>query len=279
MQTMEEYVVTAGQLVLSSPQDVYDQINTTLVENPETALFVFPEFATQDQVDLRAIGYLQGDAEAQGAARKRLDLVPDFSEVKALSDRLGKAIVTGCLAQDHDQLFSRAYFYDPQQQQLAFYDKSHVHWTEGFLRPGTSIEPIQTRFGKIGLLVCYDMAFAEAGKVHGIKGAEVLLAVSAIPKHFQWKYAHYRMIGAAIYNQYYVVAAHLGYTRKAPMGGYSGIYGPEGDLVAQINGTDFGHISARIDLGQVRLWREKERINPYRQPHLYETITAAVGDK
>ena len=47
------------------------------------------------------------------------------------------------------------------------------------------------------------------------------------------------------------------------MGGYSGIYSPEGDLIAQIQGTDSDTMSAQIDLGQARLWREKEKIGPF----------------
>jgi predicted amidohydrolase len=71
-----------------------------------------------------------------------------------------------------------------------------------------------------------------------------------------------------------VIAANLGYTLQAPMGGHSGIYSPEGDRIAHLPGTDFGHISAPIDLAQVRLWREEEKIDPYRKPHLYRAITA-----
>jgi predicted amidohydrolase len=276
---MDEYTVTVGQLALTNPQDVYDQIGKTFVENPESELFVFPEFATQHSIDLAAVAYLQGNPKATETVLKWLDLVPDFESVKAISDKLGKAVLIGCIAQEDGNLFSRAYFYDPQHQQLAFYDKSHVHWTEDFLRPGTTIEPLQTRFGRIGMLVCYDMAFVEPTRVHGLKGAEVLFALSAIPMHFHWKYPHYRMTGAAIFNQYYVIAANLGHTLKAPMGGHSGIYSPEGDLVAQIKGTDFGYVSAHVDLGHVRLWREKEMIAPYRKPELYKAITAPVDNR
>jgi predicted amidohydrolase len=61
------------------------------------------------------------------------------------------------------------------------------------------------------------------------------------------------------------------------MGGYSGIYSPEGDLVVQVGDTDSGYISAVIDLDHVRLWREKEMINPYRRPDLYQVIAAPAG--
>jgi predicted amidohydrolase len=271
---MAEFTVTIGQLVLSNPQAVYDQIDRTFVEHPETDLFVFPEFSTKEHINLQAVPYLQGDPEARETARKWVDMVPDFSAVRALSDRLGKAVLTGCLAQEKQQLFSRAYLYDPLEGQRAFYDKSHIHWTEGFLRPGTRIEPVQTRFGRIGILVCYDMAFAEATRVHGVKGAAVLFALSAIPIDFHWRYAHRRMIGAAIFSQYYVIAAHLGHTPAAPMGGHSAVYGPEGDLIIQIAGTGFGYISAKIEPDSVRRWREKEIIGPYRRPQLYGAITA-----
>lgn len=273
---MQKYTITIGQLVLTDPQDILHQVNKTLVENPQSELFVFPEFATQNNIHLKTVRYLQGKPGAQEGVHKWLSPIPEFSEVQILADKLGKAVLIGSISQERDQLFSRAYFYDPHNQQLDFYDKSHVHWTEDFLRPGTKIEPIQTRFGKIGILICYDMAFVEPTRVLGIQGAEILFALSAIPKHFHWKYPHRRMIGAAIFNQYYVAAANLGYTLKAPMSGYSGIYSPEGDLIAQIEGTDFGYISAIIDLNKVKIWREKEMIDPYRKPQLYGLLTKSA---
>ena len=87
------------------------------------------------------------------------------------------------------------------------------------------------------------------------------------------------MIGAAIFNQYDVIAANLGHTLQAPMGGYSGIYSPEGDLVTQIKGTEFRTISANIDPSCVRQWREKEMIAPYRRLDLYGAITDPVADE
>ncbi len=273
---MDGFTVTVGQLTLSGPQNVYDQIKETLFDHPDSDLFVFPEFATQHNIDLKAVAYLRERPSARRTAQTWLDLVPGFPDVKALSDELGKAVLIGCLAQDDGRLFSRAYFNDPQRQHLAYYDKTHVHWTEGFLRPGARIEALQTRFGKIGILICYDTAFAEATRVLGIQGAEVLFALSAIPIDFHHRYAHYRMIGAAILNQYFVIGAHLGHTPEAPMGGYSGIYSPEGDLIAQIEGTDFGCITADVDLGHVKRWREEEIIYPHRRPRLYRPLTAPI---
>jgi predicted amidohydrolase len=270
---MDAYTATVGQLALSGPERVYRQIQTTMLAHPEAGLFVFPEFATQEGADLDAVSYLREDPEARATAEKWLALVPAFSRVRALAEELGKAVVVGCIAQNGGQLHSRAYFYDPREKQLAFYDKSHVHWTEAWLRPGGALEPVQTRFGALGMLICYDVAFVEPTRVLGLQGAELLCALSAIPMSFHFKYPHYRMTGAAIFNQYYVIAANLGHTLQAPMGGHSGVYSPEGDRIAYLPGTEYGAISAQIDLGLVRLWREQEMIGPYRKPALYRAIT------
>ena len=107
---MDVFTVTVGQLVLSDRQHVYGQIQTTLVENSETELFVFPEFATQQDVDLDAVAYLGENPEARQNAPKWLDLVPAFSSVRDLADEFIKAVVVGCIAQDENQLYSRAFF-------------------------------------------------------------------------------------------------------------------------------------------------------------------------
>ena len=83
---MDAFVLTVGQLVLYTPEQVYDQIQTTMVEHPETELFVYPEFATQHAVDLDAVAYLSADPEARATAEGWLKLVPEFSRVRALAD-------------------------------------------------------------------------------------------------------------------------------------------------------------------------------------------------
>jgi hypothetical protein len=62
---MDKYRVTVGQLVLSDPQDVFRQIQQTVRENPETEMFVFPEFATQNHIHLQSVEYLNENTKAQ----------------------------------------------------------------------------------------------------------------------------------------------------------------------------------------------------------------------
>lgn len=276
---VEPFKVTVGQIVLTTPEEVLDQIEKTYRENPESELFVFAEFVTHgDKINLDEVAYLEGDEETRKVAQKWIDLTPKFGSVKALAKKYNKATVVGCLEQEDGKLYSRAYFYDPQTDQLEYYDKTHVHWTEKLLRPGKKLEPFDTRFGKIGILICYDMAFVEPTRVYGLKGADILVVVSAVPLHFHWKYPHRRMTGAAMFNQYYVVSANQGYSLLSKMGGYSGIYSPDGDLLAMVDNTKYGYITAEIDLDLQKKWREEEVIYKYRIPGLYDILDEEKGE-
>lgn len=63
------------------------------------------------------------------------------------------------------------------------YRKSHLHPTTcgdkanepDFLLPGQSLDPFETRLGKIGVMICYDGCFPEVARVLVLKGAELIL--------------------------------------------------------------------------------------------------------
>jgi len=271
---VKPFRATVGQIVLTTPEDVLKQIDETYEKNPKSELFVFAEFVTHgDNIDLNKVPYLKDDEETRDVAKKWIDLTPTFGQVKEIAKKYNKATVVGCLEQENGKLFSRAYYFDPQTGQLDHYDKTHVHWTEKLLRPGNKLVPFNTRFGRIGILICYDMAFVEPTRVYGLKGVDILVVISAVPLHFHWKYPHRRMTGAAMFNQYYVISANQGYSLKAKMGGYSGIYGPDGDLLAMVENTKTGWTTAVIDLDLVRKWKKEEVIDKYRRPELYKIIT------
>ncbi len=267
------FKTTIGQIQLGSTFSVINQIEETISKNPESNLYIFPEFATHgNKIELKNIPYLENEPEAVNTAQYWINLTPSFDKAKEIADKYNKAIVIGCLEQENNKLYSRAYFYDPQNNTLEHYDKAHVHWTETFLRPGNKIEPFNTRFGKIGILICYDMAFLEPTKIHNLKGAEILVVISAVPKFFSWEYTFRRLTGAAIFNQYYVLSANLGFTEKCKMGGHCAILDPKANLIELTDNDSFGYISANVDLSIVRSWKKEEVINPMRRPELYKEI-------
>lgn len=62
------------------------------------------------------------------------------------------------------------------------YRKTHLHPTDydkanepDFLLPGQELDPLETRLGKIGVMICYDGCFVEVPRVLALKGADLIL--------------------------------------------------------------------------------------------------------
>ena len=123
--------------------------------------------------------------------------------------------------------------------------------------------------GKIGINICFDAAFSEVWRVLSLKGAELIVNISAVPAEFPSEYMWRRLAGAAIFNQVFVVYAN----RPAKFfSGRSAVFGPRGEVVVKAPTKD-AIIEAEIDLDQLRQWRSEEKIYPYRRPLLYREIT------
>jgi predicted amidohydrolase len=147
------------------------------------------------------------------------------------------------------------------------YTKTHVHWTENFV-PGRRLVLFDTPFGKVGINICFDAAFSEVWRVLALRGAEVIVNISAVPHTFPVRYMWRRLRGAALNNQVYVIYAN----RPAPLfSGHSAVFDPTGETVAEA-GPGETILEAGIDVRQVRKWRREEPVYGHRKPLLYREI-------
>jgi hypothetical protein len=74
--------------------------------------------------------------------------------------------------------YNRGVLYDRSGKLAGVYDKIHpysseVNW-EG-ITPGTKTDIIDTDFGKVGMIICYDSWFTDVAQLFALKGAEVIL--------------------------------------------------------------------------------------------------------
>ena len=147
------------------------------------------------------------------------------------------------------------------------YAKTHVHWTENFI-PGKKLRAFNSPFGKIGINICFDAAFSETWRVLSLKGADLIVNISAVPRTFPVDYMWCRLAGAAMNNQVFVVYANR--PGKA-FSGHSAVFGPKGDIMVSA-GPEAAIIESTIDLDEIRKWRMEEAIFPNRRPLLYREI-------
>lgn len=163
------------------------------------------------------------------------------------------------------------------------YRKMHIPDDPGFYEkfyftPGDiGFQPIQTRLGKLGVLVCWDQWFPEAARLMAMAGAELLIYPTAIGWDLQDNKAEQKrqtdawiisQRAHAIANGIPVLSCNrIGHesdpsqqTSGIQFWGNSFIAGPQGELLAHANDSESSILTAEIDLKQSESIR---RIWPY----------------
>ena len=131
--------------------------------------------------------------------------------------------------------FNSAVFIGDEGQILGVYSKCHLFETERmYFQPGQELPVYDTKFGKIGIMICFDAGFPEVARILQMKGAELIVCPSAwrIQDMGVW---HLNMPQRAQENSCYLAAINrYGKEGSLYMGGYSIVCGPEGDIIKEL---------------------------------------------
>ena len=129
-------------------------------------------------------GYMARDAFARLA--EPLD-GPSVKAVQKMAAENGTHVVVGMPEREADtkRLFNTSILVAPDGK-VAFYRKVYPAnfgpFEEGlYFGRGDGLTLVDTKLGKIGLLICYDSFFPELAKAYAIEGADVLAIISAAP--------------------------------------------------------------------------------------------------
>lgn len=115
--------------------------------------------------------------------------------------------------------YNKAFLISDEGEIVGSYSKTHLIAAEkGKFKAGNHYPVFDTKYGRIGILICNDLCFVETARMLGIQGAEVIFVTAA------WRYfedsAHWweqMLCGHALNNQVFVAAAN----RIGPAEGYS----------------------------------------------------------
>lgn len=203
-------------------------------------------------------------AQVDGAARLKADIVclPEGITVvgtgKKYADvaepvpgpstkRLGEAaakhrlyIVAGIYERDGTSIYNTSVLIDREGRLAGKYRKVCLphEEIEGGLTPGREYPVFDTDFGRIGMMICWDLHFPEVARAMAEKGAEVILMPI-------WGGNETLARARAIENQIFLVAS--GYDFKTT------IYDKAGEPIAEAS-SDPSVILAEIDLNERLLW-------------------------
>ncbi len=178
-------------------------------------------------------------------------------------------------------LYNSAILVGPDGELLDVYNKIHLRGEERMaFREGFKLPVIPTEVGNIGLMIGYDLAFPEVARSLSLDGAEIIAVMAnwEASNIDEWKtYARAR----AYENSVFIAGANrVGEDVTLNFGGESMIVGPRGQIHASLaSETDpesgaplEGFAVARIDLDEVRKYREEFQFIQNRQPAVYKTL-------
>ncbi|RMI27541.1 MAG: carbon-nitrogen hydrolase family protein [Calditrichaeota bacterium] len=188
---------------------------------------------------------------------------PDSRRLAEAAGKYNMMVVYGTLEQGpHGLAYNTAVCLEGGQ--LHRYHKTHVHWTENFA-PGSDLAVFSTRWGRIGMLICFDLGFPEAARTLALQGAEIIISPAAVPEDF--KEIHRRRVMArALDNQLFVLYCnHAG----TAYGGGSAVAHPTGEIVLLADERPDVYIHT-LRLEDIAAWRDREQLFAYRRPELYQ---------
>lgn len=204
-----------------------------------------------------------------------------FQDWAAEIAKHGAFVVVGfCEAGDDGLLYNSAALVDGSGI-VSVYRKTHLWDGEKLIfQPGDQAPPvIETPFGPIGILICYDLEFPELMRSLALRGADLIVAPSNWPLVYRPKGERPHEVVAAMAaargNHVFVACCdRTGEERGVRWTGGTTLIDESGWIVAVVDGP--GMAIADLDLGQAR----KKSLGPRndalgdRRPELYGELTA-----
>lgn len=220
---------------------------------------------------------------------------PTIEHFMKLAQELGVVLPISVYERANNTLFNTVAMIDADGSMLGIYRKSHIPDGPGYTEkyyfsPGdTGFQVWDTRFGNIGVGICWDQWFPEAARAMALMGAELLLYPTAIgsePPNPTWDSSmHWQRVmqGHAGANLMPVIAANrtgreVGVNNEITFYGSSFIADATGAKIAEADREEETVLTATFDLDAVRAMRLGWGVFRDRRPELYIPLITLDGD-
>lgn len=221
---------------------------------------------------------------------------PTIEHFMKLAQELGVVLPISVYERANNTLFNTVAMIDADGSMLGIYRKSHIPDGPGYTEkyyfsPGdTGFQVWNTRFGNIGVGICWDQWFPEAARAMALMGAELLLYPTAIgsePPNPTWDSSmHWQRVmqGHAGANLMPVIAANrtgreVGVNNEITFYGSSFIADATGAKIAEADREEETVLTATFDLDAVREMRLGWGVFRDRRPELYIPLITLDGDE
>lgn len=242
----------------------------------QARLVVFPECALN--------GY-RFDSRAEALADAEPVPGPATDRLTAVAAETGCYVALGLVEREGDRLYNCAALIGPDGL-VGKYHKTHIPFqaVDRFVEPGAFASPVfDTPFGRVGMLICFDLRFPEPARVLALGGAQIIANLTTLPGP-GWPQPEFMFQTRAAENRMWLVCAdRVGVERGCQYIGRSAIINPEGEKIAAADDSSETLLVAGITPATAD---EKDLIiDPgvyemhllgARRPELYQPLTAGA---
>jgi predicted amidohydrolase len=178
------------------------------------------------------------------------------------------------------QMYNTALLIGPEGL-IGTYSKTHVASfavdgrvaaEKAWWSPGTDIPVFDTALGRIGIEICYDNSFPEVSRTLALKGAEIIVNISAAVCGFEDHWGKSLYVRSTENVIWFLHVSVVGKQRNFECFGGSRLLNPNGDVVFEAPRGEEAITVARADLDL--LYTARGQMAPFynRNPTLYSVI-------
>lgn len=142
--------------------------------------------------------------------------------------------------------------------------------------PGNDLPVFDTRYGKVGVEICYDIWFPEVARTYALRGAELIINVSAAVCGYETSWDH-MLYARSLENVVpYLHVSVVGKQKEFELFGGSRLYSPLGEVLAEAPRGKEAVLTASLDRSLI--FAARGMLHPFwnRNPRLYEEVTKVL---
>jgi predicted amidohydrolase len=182
---------------------------------------------------------------------------PETAKIREMAKEYGIHVFFSYPERDREtgKVYISAMLIDDAGNILLNHRKTY-RWADEKLKvsAGTGYQVCDTRFGKIGVLICYEMEFPEPARILMLQGAEIVLIASAFSEVNEM---HTYLSAIAIQNQFHILSVN-DVRDEAPLRGISCVVDQYGKVVSMLSDKE-GMLYCDIDLNS----RNRRKTDPH----------------
>lgn len=220
-----------------------------------------------------------------------LEKHPTVLRFEKLAKELGVVLPVSFFEKKNNVYFNSIVIIDADGRRMGVYRKTHIpddpgYYEKYYFSPGdTGFRVWDTKYGKIGIGICWDQWFPETARCLVLNGAEMILYPTAIGtsptpvEHWQMTqrgHAAANMVPVIVSNRIGIEKSEINNT-EINFYGHSFIADNIGGLVKEATSTDEMVITAEFDLDEVAKYRREACCFRDRRPECYGDLLTLNG--